>query len=404
MTRDRVTRATSSVSPSKKVKLKKEYFIIAALCIVVSQAEQQKTGARGLRGLEKLEPVCPFQDVDVTEWVSCRPHDFASSGSRFDLAWHTTGNTWLFKYDGNDYVSGSSLSGPDFYEQDITNKIIGLLQREAGLLRGPGVRAADGHCVGTQEGDVWYLDVGANIGVHAVQVASAGWPTVAVEATPSTAMRLSCSKLINQLPHLQVVNAAVFDQSGVNICLQHFPDNEGANSLVVGDQGDQPCGKDSEYAVSTVRLDELLSPSTWRPANWRRKLQKDPASGNGFAFQPLSVGPTVMKMDVEGSEWLALEGYKSIMGTLHKPKFLFFELLSWFLAEKGRDSNLGNVMLRMIDWGYKSYMTNGTEVTRKEIEAYAATSNNWDKFPKQENPYNYIFVREDVPIPADLFN
>ena len=160
--------------------------------------------------------LCPLE----SSLQACRPDRYTSTRTLLGVSANTLADFTLVHYGPSDFVSSQSPSGPAFYEAAYTSFIIGLLRHVAGGSYTPhGTRAPDGHCVGTRSGDVWFLDIGANVGVHAVAVAAEGFPVVAVEASPATAERLRCSAALNRFSHLFVVNAAVDSVSGLPLCM-----------------------------------------------------------------------------------------------------------------------------------------------------------------------------------------
>lgn len=361
--------------------------------------------------------VCPFE-------ASPLPCDLGKaplSLHRLGLSFHTKNRYSLVTYGGGDVVSGLSPSGPAFFEQGQSDLIVQLLLHATGGASRP--RGGEGDaCVGSRADDVWFLDVGSNIGVHSLAVAAAGFPVIAIEATPATAERLRCSALLNHFSSLVVVNAAVGNAPGTKMCMSIGDDtNFGGNqpyeitaaseqpppaaaslpactllprqylpgcsascavfSDVVSAQAaclaEPTCGgvtsgnngvapwqlrsgaatlpsaagensyvfpKDAgacappaplacleEHSVSGVRLDQLLHPSSWRG---RRS-----EGGAATHHAKLAASPTVMKMDVEGSEGLALLGYADLLGSAHRPLYIFIELQNNLLVRTGHSQD-----------------------------------------------------------------
>ncbi len=332
---------------------------------------------------------CPFDD---TKFLRCNPWAFTNAAN-FAVSVHTSRNFTLATYGTADFVSRVSSSGSKFFEQDVTDLIILLLGVETvaagALLPAKGSQATNGLCVGSSKNaGVWFLDVGANIGVHAVAVASAGFPAIAVEATPSTAERLRCSRVLNQLPHLHVVQGAVHHKGGLPLCIGHWAGNFGGNAM-----GESTAACPHESQTISLRLDELLDPGKWRQGQVER---------NDMPFiQQLSVGPTVMKMDVEGFEGLALEGYSNLFGTLHLPAYIFLELAADSLARTGHGHTVRGILLDVMGKGpgYRAYRGDlALEISREAISSFTGAESAF--IGQKDCLGNYVLVRSDVQLPA----
>jgi FkbM family methyltransferase len=124
------------------------------------------------------------------------------------------------------------------------------------------------------------IDVGANIGVHAVALARAVGPTgrvVAIEADPAVADRLDANVLLNGLENVRVVRAAAHATSGLTLGLNTTPPSSRSHAqgslLRLGHL------TGSVVAVPTLKVDDL-----------------------GLRDVRL------VKVDVEGAEWDVLQG------------------------------------------------------------------------------------------------
>ena len=364
-------------------------------------------------------PVCPFE----TAFRPCNLEKAPQSLGRVGLSFHTKNRYALVTYGRGDVVSDLSPTGPSFFEQGQSDLIVQLLLNKSAA---GGVRArtaAVGECAGSRADDVWFLDVGSNIGVHSLAVSAAGFPAIAIEATPATAERLRCSAVFNHFSSLVVVNAAVGNAPGSKLCISIGDDsNQGGNqpyAMTPASQPAQPAGasalppcaalprqylpgcaaacaaysdvasaqaacaaepacggitsgnngvapwqlragtttipssagevsyvfKDAaacqppapsdcpeEFSVTGVRLDQLLHPSAWRGS-------RGGGAGGAPVFAKLAASPTVVKMDVEGSEGLALLGYAELLGSVHRPPYIFIELQNNLLARTGHSED-----------------------------------------------------------------
>ena len=127
--------------------------------------------------------------------------------------------------------------------------------------------------------------------------------------------------------------------------------------------------------VRTARLDRLLTDS------W------------------LSIGPTVMKVDVEGFEYSALVSYGSLWSEAHyRPSYILLELNQDLLTRlKRHGSNLRNVLLFLEDKGYTTYHGDLSLVDMAQVHAGDDTFNLGGFCV-----YNYVAVRRGVELPPGI--
>ena len=152
--------------------------------------------------------------------------------------------------------------------------------------------------------DVLY-DIGANIGLVALHAASR-CRTVAFEPDPGTFSRLSRNCELNLLASVKLVQVAVSDTDG-QVTL--FTDGiEGTSASLVHQRDELGSAK-----VEARTLDGLLSEGA------------------------LPV-PTVLKLDIEGAEILALRGGSRLLQGEHAPRLLFLEVHDAFLPGFGSSS------------------------------------------------------------------
>jgi FkbM family methyltransferase len=127
-------------------------------------------------------------------------------------------------------------------------------------------------------GTVW--DIGANCGVFALAAAGLGAEVLAVEPDPCLSALLLRARAANQHLKLDVLTAAVADQTGVATLVISSGGRAG-NALSSFAGSYIPFGRgEAQVLVPTLRLDDLLAVST----------------------------PSLVKIDVEGAEILALRG------------------------------------------------------------------------------------------------
>jgi len=271
--------------------------------------------------------------------------------------------------DTDQFVSRNCKTGGAFFEQDVTNFVIAVLEATAAVNK-------------NGRSDVWFLDAGANVGVHSVAVAASDFPVVAIEATPATAERLRCSKRLNRLPHFFIINVALDKEAGTPVCMFFRDQNHGANS--VKDASDSSCL--DENSVFTARLDDIFnSTSPYFPDPFYARFQE---------------GPTVFKMDIEGSEGRALEGY-TIFGSRHRPVVVLIELVQGYLSQRGSD--LKTELLRFSDAGYDLWRGDfKVQYNRNILESVVSTNNEWGGVPGADCGHLIVGIRRGYTLPNHI--
>lgn len=167
-------------------------------------------------------------------------------------------------------------------------------------------------------GDICF-DIGSCIGMHALHAALCGAKVVAFEPDQSYRRRLKRNIAINKLAKsIKVVGWAVSDQKGT------------ATLYTDGVKGHSPslhlAGQRGAIRVPTDTIDNAL-----------------------MAGQLPT--PTLVKMDIEGAEMLALRGMRRLLGSSHAPRALFLELHPTLLPAAG--SSVDACMDLLTSAGYK---------------------------------------------------
>lgn len=167
------------------------------------------------------------------------------------------------------------------------------------------------------EPDDVFFDVGANLGLVALHAAR-HCRVLAFEPDPYFRSRLERNIELNPELSVEVHQVAVGDADG-RVTL--FRDHEGATSASLVRQREEP--------------EAVEVPS--------RKLSSMVADGSAPA-------PTVVKLDIEGAEILALRGARDLLHGAAAPRALFLEIHSSFL--RGFDSSAEEVAELLGEAGY----------------------------------------------------
>lgn len=167
-----------------------------------------------------------------------------------------------------------------------------------------------------QPADILY-DIGACVGLVTVHAAKKGAYVIAFEPDPSYRLRLETNLRLNKLTNVQIVAWAVSDMQGEVLLFTE------------GVEGRSPslreAGKRGSVRVCTDTIDNAIA---------RREI-------------PI---PTVVKMDIEGAETLALRGMRSLLASERAPRVLFLELHPDFLP--AFDSCFAEVHSFLESFGY----------------------------------------------------
>jgi FkbM family methyltransferase len=140
-----------------------------------------------------------------------------------------------------------------------------------------------------------YYDVGAHSGFFCLISARFVGPSgsvVAIEADPQNASVLRANIARNRLPQVTVLEVAIWSSSG-HVTFEQAPD---ASNRTQGRVADNAIAGGVRISIPAVRLDDLVFNQGQRP-------------------------PDLIKMDVEGAEWDALQGARRLLSEL-KPKLL----------------------------------------------------------------------------------
>lgn len=165
---------------------------------------------------------------------------------------------------------------------------------------------------------VW--DIGASVGLFTVHAAERVRQIVSFEPDPSTLVRLRENVTLNGLDDKVLCHGMALGAEKGTLTLA--TDGLSGNAPTLSDKGGGGHKNRVEVAVETI--DGLI--------------------GSG---EPV---PTVMKIDIEGAEILALRGARNLLNGPCRPRLLFLELHPTFLPHFG--SNANEVLTRISNSGY----------------------------------------------------
>jgi FkbM family methyltransferase len=169
------------------------------------------------------------------------------------------------------------------------------------------------------------LDVGASVGLVALHAARLGLPVVAVEPDPHYRGRLRHNLSLNPGLDIEILDCAIADFDGRTEL--HF-DYPGGYSPSLSRQGRHR----RSHAVSVRSIDSLIATKEIAP-------------------------PTVMKLDVEGAEWLALRGADDWLSGPDRPRAIFLEAHPDFIREFGGSTM--EILARLWALGYRTDWESG---------------------------------------------
>lgn len=186
-----------------------------------------------------------------------------------------------------------------------------------------------------REDDVLF-DVGANVGMvtlHAAKICR----TVAFEPDPSFRHRLEVNGALNADRTFTLEPTAVSDADGTVVL---YTDGDDGNSPSLVHQR----GEGSSVSVVARSLDSLVSEA---------RLPR----------------PTVIKLDIEGAEILALRGAVQLLTGPEKPRALFIEVHDSFLPGFGSSADEVNALLHQFGYTTEAYRAQRADQTHLILQA-----------------------------------
>lgn len=150
-------------------------------------------------------------------------------------------------------------------------------------------------------GDI-VIDVGANVGAHTLLASRLVGPTGrvhAIEASPSIFQMLEKNVRINQAANVSTYNAAVSDSAGSVTVYLNRRSNLGGTTILRTEADQRSAG--AEAVVPSCPLQDLVPADDIRAAR-------------------------LIKIDVEGAEWLVVKGMQKLLGELAQDAIIVAEL------------------------------------------------------------------------------
>ncbi len=181
-----------------------------------------------------------------------------------------------------------------------------------------------------KEEDIFF-DIGACVGLYAIHAALRCKQVFAFEPDPGFQQRMQRNCTLNRVNNIQILPWAVSDRSGRT------------NLFTGGVAGRSPSlrdfGQGATLSVKTRSLDEEIQ---------QGRLSR----------------PTIIKMDIEGAEGLALRGMSNLLSSPHPPRSLFVEIHPSFLRHF--DASVEDVLTLIDSAGYQGVY----HTSRDEQEHY----------------------------------
>lgn len=174
----------------------------------------------------------------------------------------------------------------------LDNDVIGRRIRTQGAYEPEVLAAIDAVAAGAGRSAGVALDIGANIGNHAVSMARSFSRVVAFEPHPVMAAALRANALLNGCSNLQVMEMALSAHVGDGVLQQQRPDHSGTLELAA--DGASAMDAPGRVAVQLMRGDDVLD----------RVLEPGERV-------------TLIKIDVEGAELPALQGLAACLQRDH---------------------------------------------------------------------------------------
>jgi FkbM family methyltransferase len=176
------------------------------------------------------------------------------------------------------------------------------------------------------------LDIGANIGIHALYLASLGYEVHGFEPLPGNYELLECSIASNEFRNLHLNNYGLGPKK-TEVCMSSAQGNMGHSFITT-----------NSVCASKMRVEVL--------GDYLHTVLKGRV-------------PYLVKIDVEGYEFNALESATDYFEKYGKPKYIFSEFAPTFIESTGRKPR--DYILWLEGLGYKVTRNGGIPVTSANV-------------------------------------
>jgi FkbM family methyltransferase len=173
------------------------------------------------------------------------------------------------------------------------------------------------------------VDIGANVGAHtllAARLVGTEGRVHAIEASPSIYRRLTHNLEINRVGQVVPHNLAVTDKAGPVMIFLHDIQNLGGTTIMAGEAISRPTS--SEVTVEGLPLTAILP-------------------GADISSTRL------IKIDVEGAEWLVLQGMLDVLPVLREDCLILIELSAQALLVQGQ--TITDVVALFASYGWQPF-------------------------------------------------
>ncbi len=174
-----------------------------------------------------------------------------------------------------------------------------------------------------------FIDVGANIGYYSLlasTIVGESGAVLAIEASPKNFSALQSNLIRNRVRNVRAVNVAASDSEGV-ARLFHGPQSNAGLTTILEEQA---LKQDFEFEsdVTTAPLSVILQPQEIERAR-------------------------LMKIDVEGAEWLVAAGMGPLLGSGRADLEVMIEVNPDLLAQQGKQAE--DLLRIFLDAGFHAY-------------------------------------------------
>ena len=243
----------------------------------------------------------------------------------------------IFVYKINDVVSQNIINGGN-WEGDSTSKIMAGLEYYSETKKIP-------------KNEITVVDIGANIGWYSFYLGKAGYEIISFEASSSNNYLLNKNFCLNEDVNITIINRAIGLEE--KKCFLHHPSDNIGNAVIL-------CGENTNIIPKNYYLSEEIKFT--RLSNYIPFLSK-----KNLAF---------IKLDIEGSEGLAINSGFDLISKYHIP-FILIEFTPNYLKMQGTDPKVfletlekNGYKMSTIDFLSKKYSTIDEIIKLSSINLY----------------------------------